>query len=143
MSFRNQQRKTTINTESAKWAVCPPERTLVNMKKGMVVSMEKYAWRGKIVPGMQEEYKKRHDNIWPEMKEVLANAGIVNYSIWMQGEELFGYYECEKGVDYAAKVQAESDVVKKWDEYMKDILIMEKDPVTGAQPLLTQVFSFR
>ena len=105
--------------------------------------MEKYAWRGKIVPGMQEEYKKRHDNIWPEMKEVLANAGIVNYSIWMQCEELFGYYECEKGVDYAAKVQAESDVVKKWDEYMKDILIMEKDPVTGAQPLLTQVFSFR
>ena len=87
--------------------------------------MEKYAWRGKIVPGMQEEYKKRHDNIW------------------MQGEELFGYYECEKGVEYAAKVQAESNVVKKWDEYMKDILIMEKDPVTGAQPLLTQVFSFR
>ncbi len=113
------------------------------MKKGMVATMEKYAWRGKIVPGMQEEYKKRHDNIWPEMKEVLANAGIVNYSIWMQGEELFGYYECEKGMDYAAKVQAESDVVKKWDEYMKDILIMEKDPVTGAQPLLTQVFSFR
>ena len=103
--------------------------------------MEKYAWRGKIVPGMQEEYKKRHDNIWPEMKEVLADAGIVNYSIWMQGEELFGY--CEKGVEYAAKVQAESNVVKKWDEYMKDILIMEKDPVTGAQPLLTQVFSFR
>ena len=30
-----------------------------------------------------------------EMKEVLAKAGIVNYSIWMQGEELFGYYECE------------------------------------------------
>ena len=105
--------------------------------------MEKYAWRGKIVPGMQEEYKTRHDNICPEMKEVLANAGIVNYSIWMQGEELFGYYECEKGEEYAAKVQAESDVVKKWDEYMKDILIMEKDPVTGAQPLLTQVFSFR
>ena len=92
---------------------------------------------------MQEEYKKRHDNIWPEMKEVLADAGIVNYSIWMQGAELFGYYECEKGVAYAAKVQAESNVVKKWDEYMKDILIMEKDPVTGAQPLLTQVFSFR
>ena len=95
----------------------------------MVVSMEKYAWRGKIVPGMQEEYKKRHDNIWPEMKEVLANAGIVNYSIWMQGEELFGYYECEKGVEYAAKVQAESDVVKKWDEYMKDILKLEVIPI--------------
>ena len=105
--------------------------------------MEKYAWRGKIVPGMQEEYKKRHDNIWPEMKEVLADAGIVNYSIWMQGEELFGYYECEKGVEYAAKVQAESNVVKKWDEYMKDILIMEKDPVTGAQPLFNTGIQFQ
>ena len=42
--------------------------------KGVVAIMEKYAWRGKIVPGMQEEYRKRHDNIWPEMKEVLANA---------------------------------------------------------------------
>ena len=77
------------------------------------------------------------------MVEVLKEAGVCNYTIWCDGNELFGYYECEKGVDYAAKVQAESDVVKKWDEYMKDILIMEKDPVTGAQPLLTQVFSFR
>ena len=32
--------------------------------------------------------------------------------------------------------------VKKWDEYMADILIMEKDPVTGAQPLLKKVFTF-
>ena len=102
--------------------------------------MEKYAWRGKIVPGMQEEYKKRHDNIWPEMKEVLANAGIVNYSIWMQGEELFGYYECEKGAEYAAAVQAGSPVVDRWNDYMKDVMVMEMDPVTGAQPRLTQVF---
>ncbi len=105
--------------------------------------MERYAWRGRIVPGSQEEYIRRHNNIWPEMKEVLEKAGIRNYSIWMQGEELFGYYECEKGIEYAGRVQAESEVVRKWDAYMKDILIMEKDPVTGAQPLLTQVFSFR
>ena len=105
--------------------------------------MERYAWRGKIVPGSQEEYKRRHDNIWPEMKEALEKAGIRNYSIWMQGEELFGYYECEQGIEYAGMVQAQSEIVKKWDEYMKDILIMEKDPVTGAQPLLKQVFSFR
>ena len=101
--------------------------------------MEKYAWRGKIVPGMQEEYKKRHDNIWPEMKEVLANAGIVNYSIWMQGEELFGYYECDS-VQTAAQVQARSAVVDRWNEYMKDVMQMDMDPVTGAQPLMRQVF---
>ena len=77
------------------------------------------------------------------MKKVLTNAGIVNYSIWNVGNELFGYYECAKGLDFAARVQNESPVVKKWDEYMKDILIMEKDPITGAQPLLTQVFEFK
>lgn len=105
--------------------------------------MEKYAWKGRIVHGMLEEYRRRHDEIWPEMKEVLTKAGIVNYSIWNVGDELFGYYECEKGAEYAARIQRESPVVEKWDEYMEDILIMEKDPGTGAQPLLTQVFSFR
>ncbi len=105
--------------------------------------MEKYAWKGLIVEGSIDEYIKRHDEIWPEMKEVLEKAGIVNYSIWNVGNELFGYYECEKGVEYAAKVQAESEVVDRWNEYMKDILIMEMDPETGAQPKLRQVFKFR
>lgn len=105
--------------------------------------MEKYAWSAKLKAGKAEEYKRRHDEIWQEMKDVLASAGIVNYSIWLKGETLFGYYECEKGVKYAAKIQAESPVVKKWDEYMKDVMEMEADPETGAQPLLTQVFSFR
>lgn len=105
--------------------------------------MEKYAWKGYIKEGSLEEYKRRHDEIWEEMKEVLANAGISNYTIWNVGNELFGYYECEKGIEYAANVQKNSDVVKKWDEYMADILIMEKDSETGAQPLLEKVFEFR
>ena len=105
--------------------------------------MEKYAWKARIVGGTIDEYKKRHDEIWDEMKQVLSDAGIVNYSIWNVGNELFGYYECEKGIEYAAKVQRESEVVDKWNEYMKDILVMELDPVTGAQPKLTQVFSFK
>ena len=54
--------------------------------------------------------------------------------------ELFGYYECEKGIEYASRIQSESEVVKKWDAYMKDILIMEVDPITKAQPLLKKVF---
>ncbi len=103
--------------------------------------MEKYAWKGMIKEGMIDEYVKRHNEIWPEMVKVLKDAGIKNYTIWNTGNELFGYYECEKGVDYAAKVQAESPVVDKWNEYMKDILIMEMDPETGAQPLLKKVFT--
>ena len=104
--------------------------------------MEKYAWSGRIAAGKKAEYIKRHDEIWPEMVEVLKAAGIKNYTIWNVGDTLFGYYECEKGMAYAAEVQKSSPVVARWDEYMKDILIMEKDPVTGAQPLLTKVFTF-
>ncbi|MBO5380143.1 MAG: L-rhamnose mutarotase [Clostridia bacterium] len=104
--------------------------------------MEKYAWKAKIVDGALEEYVRRHDAIWDEMKSVLNEAGIINYTIWNVGNELFGYYECKKGVEYAAKVQSESPVVERWNEYMKDILIMEMDPETGAQPRLNCVFSF-
>ena len=89
--------------------------------------MEKYAWKGMIKEGMIDEYVRRHNEIWPEMVKVLKDAGIRNYTIWNTGCELFGYYECEKGVEYAAKVQAESPVVDRWNEYMKDILIMEMD----------------
>lgn len=102
--------------------------------------MEKYAWSGKIAAGMRDEYIKRHDEIWPELVETLKSAGISNYTIWNVGDTLFGYYECEKGIDFAAAVQKESAVVERWNEYMKGILIMEMDPVTGAQPMLTKVF---
>lgn len=102
--------------------------------------MERFAWKGRITPGMKTEYQRRHAEIWPEMKDLLKQAGICNYSIWTDGEELFGYYECEKGIAFAEKTQAGSPIVERWNEYMKDVLILEMDPVTGAQPKLEQVF---
>ena len=102
--------------------------------------MERYAWKATVKEGMLEEYVRRHNEIWPELTEVLRQAGIRNYTIWNCGSELFGYYECEKGADYAAAVQSGSPVVDRWNDYMKDVMVMEMDPVTGAQPRLTQVF---
>ena len=102
--------------------------------------MERMAWRGRIKPGCKAEYIRRHNQIWPEMKEVLKAAGICNYTIFADGDELFGYYECEKGVAFAEKAQAESPVVDRWDKYMKDILELVMDPETGAQPKLEPVF---
>ena len=101
--------------------------------------MEHIAWKGRIKPGCKAEYQRRHAEIWPEMVEVLKAAGICNYSIFYCNDELFGYYECAKGVAYAEKVQAESPVVDRWNDYMKDILELEMDPVTGAPPTLEQV----
>lgn len=94
--------------------------------------MEKYAWKATVKEGKRDEYILRHNKIWQRMKDVLKEAGIVNYSIWTCGNELFGYYECEKGIEFAANVQKNSPVVAEWDEYMRDVMVMEHDPVTGA-----------
>ena len=102
--------------------------------------MERYAWKAILLEGKKEEYIRRHDEIWPELSALLKEAGICNYTIWNTGNELFGYYECEKGIEYAARMQAESPIVDKWNEYMKDVMIMPLDPETGAQPKLEQVF---
>jgi len=102
--------------------------------------MERYAWKATVREGMLDEYIRRHNKIWPEMTALLNEACIHNYSIWNVGNELFGYYETDKGNEYAAKVQANSPIVDKWNEYMKDVMIMELDPETGAQPLMKQVF---
>ena len=69
--------------------------------------MERMAWKGRIKPGKKAEYIRRHKEIWPEMVSVLKEAGIVNYSIFCCGDELFGYYECQKGVAFAEKTGIE------------------------------------
>lgn len=102
--------------------------------------MERKAWKGRIKPGCRGMYKKRHDEIWPEMISVLKEAGICNYTIFADGNELFGYYECQKGVAFADRVQAESPVVDRWNAYMKDILELEMDAQTGAQPQMEELF---
>ena len=67
---------------------------------------------------------------------------MYNYTIWNVGNDLFGYFECEKGVNFAEDYQAQSEVVDKWNEYMQDVMVMEMemDPETGAQPKMQQVF---
>jgi len=102
--------------------------------------MERKAWTGSIKPGCIDEYVKRHDEIWPEMVAALKEAGIENYTIFRNGLQLFGYYECVHGIAYAQRVQAESPVVQRWNAYMKDILILERDPETGASVQLIPVF---
>ena len=102
--------------------------------------MERYDWKATLKNGKKAEYVKRHSEIWEELKDVLKSAGIENYSIWLNGNVVFGYYECKYGREFAAKIQAESPVVDKWNEYMKDVMDMQMDKKTGAQPLMEEVF---
>lgn len=102
--------------------------------------MERIAWRGRIKHGCKEEYIRRHREIWPEMVELLKEAGICNYTIFADGYDLFGYFECKNGIRFAERVQAESPIVARWNDYMEDVLNLEMDPLTGAQPKLETVF---
>jgi len=97
--------------------------------------MEKCVWKARVRDGMAEEYEKRHREIWPEMVGALKEAGVCRYSIFRSGNELFGYYECEKGSAYAAQSKAASKVFADWQEYMKDCM----EPVEGQEPF-RQVF---
>ncbi len=100
--------------------------------------MERYMWRGKVVAGMLAEYKKRHNEIWPEMTAALNETGVRNYTIWSSGEELFGYYECDS-VEKTKKLQSENLVFLRWNDYMKDILILEYDR-DGRSSKMSQIF---
>ncbi len=97
--------------------------------------MSHYAWVLEVRPGYEEEYKRRHDEIWPEMVEALRAAGIRNYNIFRHGLTLFGYFETD---DLAAtqRALAESEVNRRWGEWMAPIMKVETDPATKFPYLL-------
>jgi L-rhamnose mutarotase len=101
--------------------------------------MPGYAWVLEVRPGHEEEYKKRHDEIWPEMLEALRAAGISNYNIFRHGLTLFGYFE----TDDLARTQAilaDNPVNAKWGDWMGPIMKVEVDPATRFPFLLPRQF---
>ena len=103
--------------------------------------MERYAWKGLIKEGYNEEYIKRHNELfWPEMTEMFNECGVHNYSIWMVENEVFGYMECDDGVEAAIRYQKMSEVKQRWDKYMSDILIPNINPETDKPFVMRQIF---
>lgn len=101
--------------------------------------MDRRVWKARLKPGMRDEYKRRHDEIWPEMADELRKAGVRNYTIWNNGDELIGYYECEDLASCEA-YKAKSDVVRRWSQSMVGIMEMEKDDATGETKEFERIF---
>ncbi len=99
--------------------------------------MAQYAWVLEVRPGYEEEYKKRHREIWSEMLEELKKAGIRNYSIFRHGLTLFGYFETDD-LQRTQKDLANSEVNRRWGEWMAPIMRVEVDPSTNFPYLLPQ-----
>lgn len=99
--------------------------------------MEKFAFKMMLNPGCRAEYIKRHDEIWPELSELLKNAGVSDYSIHLDGETniLFGVLWREDG--HGMDELPNQPVMKKWWAHMADIMETHPDNEPVATPLET------
>lgn len=101
--------------------------------------MQRKAFKMYLLPGHSAEYKKRHDEIWPELGELLHQVGIQNYSIFLDESTrtLYGYLEATD-LSLLDSLPTQ-DVMKKWWAYMADI--METNPDQSPLSIdLTPVF---
>lgn len=97
--------------------------------------MQKYAFRMQLHPGMQAEYRRRHDAIWPELVDLLKAAGIRDYSIHLDPEmgALFGVMWRED--DHRMDDLPNHPVMRKWWAHMADIMETQPDGAPVAVPL--------
>jgi L-rhamnose mutarotase len=93
----------------------------------------------KVFEGCHEEYKKRHDELWPEMEKELKNHGAHHYSIFLDEKthNLFAYVEIESEEKWSD--MAKTEICQKWWDYMKDIMETNADNSPVANEL-KQVF---
>jgi len=100
-----------------------------------MLDMKRVGFKMHLHPGKEEEYKRRHDAIWPELKQLLAEAGIVDYSIFLDKETntLVGILKMEDPM--LLDRLAEHPVMQKWWSYMKDIMDTHPDHSPITTPL--------
>lgn len=97
--------------------------------------MARVAFKMKLNIGAEEEYKKRHDELWPELQQLLKSSGISEYSIFLDRETnvLFGALKVE---DPAALDNLPAEpVMQRWWAYMKDIMESNADNSPVSVPL--------
>jgi L-rhamnose mutarotase len=81
----------------------------------------------RIREGKEEEYVREHQNVWPEMVNLLQKVGFRNYTIFRRGLDLFVYVESD---DFERSLNAllGSPVYERWAEHMA--------PITEPHPAL-------
>lgn len=101
--------------------------------------MLRNAFTMKLKKGYEEEYKRRHDEIWPELSEELTRAGVADYSIFLDETTMTLFAFQKLSDDTTAHKLPDNPVVKKWWAFMADIMDTNSDnsPVCGS---LKEVF---
>jgi L-rhamnose mutarotase len=101
----------------------------------MTQPMARIAFTMKLFPGYEAEYKRRHATIWPELQSLLKEAGIKEYSIFLDEESLllFAYLVVEDPANLDRL--PDHPVMQKWWNYMKDIMDSHPDHSPVTSPL--------
>ncbi len=94
--------------------------------------MKRLAFKMYLNVGQKEEYKKRHNEIWPELQKLLKESGISEYSIFLDEETNILFAFQKVGSEGGSQDLGDTEIVKKWWKYMSDIMRTNPDnsPVT-------------
>lgn len=96
---------------------------------------EKYAFRMFLNPGCVAEYKKRHDAIWPELSALLTEAGVRDYSIYLDEEHLVLFAVLRRPLNHSMDALPQNPVMQRWWAHMADIMRTHPNGAPVAEPL--------
>lgn len=97
--------------------------------------MTRHAFKMRLKPGAAAEYKKRHDEIWPELAAELKTAGVSDYSIFLDEETLTLFAVQKLSDGNMAAALPNSSIVRKWWDYMAPLMETNFDNSPVAKPL--------
>ena len=97
--------------------------------------MTKMAFRMQLKPGMAAEYRRRHDEIWPELAQALHEAGIYDYSIFLDPTTLHLFAVLKLRPDDKREQLPQLPVMRRWWAYMADLMETNPDQRPREWPL--------
>jgi L-rhamnose mutarotase len=98
---------------------------------------ERTAFVLRVRPDKLDEYVRVHQEVWPEMLDAISAAGIRNYTIFRDGNRMFGYFEADD-LEAAGRYLAQQDVSTRWQDAMAELL--EERVPDGGPPALEEIF---
>jgi len=101
------------------------------------MSEEKLAFKMKLNPGQLSEYRRRHNKIWPDLLEALNDAGVRDYSIHYDEETNILFATMWRSKTHGLEVLSKSELMRKWWDYMSDIMATHPNNEPVVTPLET------
>jgi L-rhamnose mutarotase len=93
------------------------------------------AFRMKLKPGAVAEYKRRHDKLWPDLGRALRDAGIYDYSIFLDEETLHLFAVLKLWPDHKLEELPAKPAMQRWWNHMADLMEVEQGNRPREWPL--------